>query len=166
MGIEKIETRNCRQCFDKSSRAPGAPGVTRTKRGRKCNHAHLLKQIVVTSFIEGLNNATLRWELRKLKPQTANDALTKALELQAYLELEGPNAAGNASVSSAGVNQMTNQFLQEITTTWTNLGDHLEETLITSRNVVTEDREKILVTESQTGTTPWKGEHEITHVRE
>ena len=33
------------------------------------DHPHLLGQIVVTSFIEGFNNSTLRWELRKLKPE-------------------------------------------------------------------------------------------------
>ena len=33
------------------------------------DHPHLVEQIVVTSFIEGLNNSTLRWELRKLKPK-------------------------------------------------------------------------------------------------
>ena len=53
------------------------------------DHPHLLEQKVVTSFIEGLNNSILRWELRKLKPENADHALTKALELQAYLELEG-----------------------------------------------------------------------------
>ena len=31
------------------------------------DHPHLPEQIVVTSFIEGLNNSTIRWELRKLK---------------------------------------------------------------------------------------------------
>ena len=79
------------------------------------DHPYLLEQIVVTSFIEGLNNSTLRWELRKLKPENADYALTKALELQAYLELEGRNPLGTASSSSAGVNHMTNQFLTENT---------------------------------------------------
>ena len=79
------------------------------------DHPHLLEQIVVTSFIEGLSNFTLRWELRKLKPENAHHALTKALELQAYLELEGRNAIGTASSSSAGVNHMTNQFLTDNT---------------------------------------------------
>ena len=78
-------------------------------------HPHLLEQIVVTSFIEGLNNSTLRWELRKLKPENADHALTKPLELQAYLELEGRNPIGTASSVSAGVNHMTNQFLTENT---------------------------------------------------
>ena len=79
------------------------------------DHPHLLQQIVVTSFIEGLNNSTLRWELRKLKSENADHALTKALELQVYLELEGRNPIGTASSSSAGVNHMTNQFLTENT---------------------------------------------------
>ena len=79
------------------------------------DHPHLLQQIVVTSFIEGLNNSTLRWELRKLKPENADHVLTKALELQASLELEGRNPIGTASSGSAGVNHMTNQFLTENT---------------------------------------------------
>ena len=82
------------------------------------DYPHLLEQIVVTSFIEGLNNSTLRWELRKLKPENADHALTKTLELQAYLELEGRNPIGTASSSSAGVNHMTNQLLTENTATF------------------------------------------------
>ena len=79
------------------------------------DHPHLLEQIVVTSFIGGLNNPTLRWELTKLKPENADHALTKALELQAYLELEGRNPIGTPSGNSAGVNHMTNQFLTDNT---------------------------------------------------
>ena len=79
------------------------------------DHPHLLEQIVVTCFIEGLNNSTIRWELRKLKPENADHALTKALELQTYLELEGRNPIGTASSGSAGVNHMTNQFLTDNT---------------------------------------------------
>ena len=41
------------------------------------DYPHLLEQFVVTSFIEGLHNATLRWELRKLKPGPSDNALTK-----------------------------------------------------------------------------------------
>ena len=79
------------------------------------DHPHLPEQIVLTGFKEGLNNSTVRWEMRKLKPENADHALTKALELQAYLELEGPNPIGIASGSSAGVNHMTNQFLTDNT---------------------------------------------------
>ena len=76
---------------------------------------HSLEQIILTSFIEGLNNSTRRWELRNLKPGNADQASTKALELQAYLESEGRNPVGTASSSSAGVNHMTNQFLTDNT---------------------------------------------------
>ena len=79
------------------------------------DHPHLLEQIVVTSFIEGLNKSTLRWELRILKTENADHALTKALELQAYKELEERNPIGTASSSSAGVNHMTSQFLTDNT---------------------------------------------------
>ena len=79
------------------------------------DHPHLLEQLVVTNFIEGLYNSTLRWELRKLKPENADHALTKALELQAYLELEGRSPIGTASSSSAGVNHMTNHPLTDNT---------------------------------------------------
>ena len=77
------------------------------------DHPHLLEKIVVASFIEGLNNSTLRWDLRKLKPENADHVLTKALELQAYMDLEGRNTGETDSGSSAGVNQMTNQFLTD-----------------------------------------------------
>ena len=49
---------------------------------------HLVEQIVLTSFIEGLSDSTLRWELRKSKPATADDALTMAMELNSFLESE------------------------------------------------------------------------------
>ena len=49
---------------------------------------HLIEQIVLTSFIEGLSDSTLRWELRKSKPTTADEALTMAIELNSFLELE------------------------------------------------------------------------------
>ena len=52
------------------------------------DHQHLLEQIVVTSFTEVINESTLIWELKKVKPENADHALTKALELQPYLELE------------------------------------------------------------------------------
>ena len=48
-----------------------------------------------------------------MKPENADHALINALELQAYLKLEGRNPIGAASSSSAGVNHMTNQFLTD-----------------------------------------------------
>ncbi len=45
-------------------------------------------QLVLTTFIEGLSNPTLRWEVRKAKPTTADAALQHAVELQAFMEIE------------------------------------------------------------------------------
>ena len=50
-----------------------------------------------------------------MKPENADHALTKALELQAYLELAGRNPIGTANSGSAGVNHMKNQFLTDNT---------------------------------------------------
>ena len=50
-----------------------------------------------------------------MKPENADHALKEALELQAYLELEGREPIGTASGSSAGVNHMMNQFLTDNT---------------------------------------------------
>ena len=86
------------------------------------NPPHLLEQIVVTSFIEGLKNSTLRLELKKLKPGNADHVLTKALELQVYVEIEGRYPIGTASGSSSGVNHMTNQFLTDNTAIFDKIG--------------------------------------------
>ena len=47
-------------------------------------------QIVLTTFIEGLLNPTLRWETRKSKPADVNAALITAVEMQSFLDLEHP----------------------------------------------------------------------------
>ena len=46
-------------------------------------------QHLLTTFIEGLANSVVRWEVRKAKPTVVEDALTSALELQSYLNLHG-----------------------------------------------------------------------------
>ena len=62
-----------------------------------------------------MNFSTLRWELRKLEAENSDHALTKALELKVYLELEGRNPIGRASGSSAAVNHMRKDFLTDKT---------------------------------------------------
>ena len=49
---------------------------------------HLKEQVVLTSIIEVLSDSTFRWELRKSQPATADEALTMAMELNFFLELE------------------------------------------------------------------------------
>ena len=55
--------------------------------------------------------------IEKLKHETAEKALRKALELQEYLELGSKNPIGTLSSSSAGVCQMTNEFSNNLTRT-------------------------------------------------
>ena len=64
---------------------------------------HLVEQIVLTSFIEGLSDATLRWELRKSKPATADDALALAMELNSFLEIE-KGAPSTSKMAETSVN--------------------------------------------------------------
>ena len=68
---------------------------------------HLIVQIVLTSFIEGLSDSTLRWELRKSKPATANEALTMAIELNSFLELEKGARSTSTVAPESAVNQVS-----------------------------------------------------------
>ena len=61
------------------------------------------EQMVVTSFIEGLHDAQLRWELRNSKPANPDAALALAVELHAFLEMD-PSLR---SVSQATVNMVS-----------------------------------------------------------
>ena len=49
---------------------------------------HWAEQIVLTSFIEGPSDSKLRWEFRKCKPASTNDALALAREMNFFLEIE------------------------------------------------------------------------------
>ena len=65
---------------------------------------HLIEQIVLKSFIEGLSDSTLRWELRKSKPATADEAFTMAMELNSFLELEKGARSTSTVVPESAVN--------------------------------------------------------------
>ena len=75
-------------------------------------HPHLIDQIVLTSFIEGLQSSTLRWELRKTKPSTADEALTIAIELDSFLALERQNNAAASSSYPSSINSIAANALQ------------------------------------------------------
>ena len=68
---------------------------------------HLIEQIVLTSFIEGLSDSTLRWELRKSKPATADEALTMTIELNSFLELEKGARSTSTVAPKSAVNQVS-----------------------------------------------------------
>ena len=59
----------------------------------------LIDPMVMTCFIEGLKDKTLRWELRKAKPATADQALTLAMELNSFLEIERGGAEASQPVN-------------------------------------------------------------------
>ena len=75
------------------------------------DHPDLIEQTVLTSLIEGLSNSTLRWELRKARPYSADAALTLAIQLNSYLELEGMNSGSSTNTTNASktnINQIVN----------------------------------------------------------
>ena len=51
-------------------------------------HPLIEEQMVINSFIEGLHDAQLRWELRKSKPASPDAALVLAVELHAFMEMD------------------------------------------------------------------------------
>ena len=69
---------------------------------------HLIEQIVLISFIEGLIVATLRWELRKSKSATADDALTLARDMNSFLEIE-KGAPSTSEMAKTSVNAISRE---------------------------------------------------------
>ena len=61
------------------------------------------EQMILTSFIEGLHDAQLRWELRKNKPASPDAALALAVELHAFMEMDPSLRTG----SQATVNMVS-----------------------------------------------------------
>ena len=51
--------------------------------------------MVLTSFIEGLHDAQLRWEPRKSKPANPDAALALAVELHAFMEMDPSHRNGS-----------------------------------------------------------------------
>ena len=61
----------------------------RTLGGRIYRVQQLIEeQMLLSTFIEGLHNAQLRWELRKGKPASPDGALALAVELHTFMELD------------------------------------------------------------------------------
>ena len=101
--------------------------------------------------------------MRKLKPENEDHALTKALELQAYLKLEGRNPIGTTSSASSGVNHMTNQFLTENTAIFDEFVRSLKrdtKNMPHNRNRGSRDNSR---TKNEIEITPWTGEAKMTH---
>ena len=74
---------------------------TLARRAYRC-HLALIEPVVLTCFIEGLSDKMLRWELRKAKLATADDALALAMELNSFLEFENGNPQAAQTVNRVG----------------------------------------------------------------
>ena len=82
-------------------------------RGAYRDFPEMIDPMVLTTSVEGLSDKTLRWELRKAKPQTAVGVLTAAMELNAFLEIENRNSAVTQSVNR-GAQGTSNETLEEL----------------------------------------------------
>ena len=109
----------------------------------------------MNSLVEGLNNATLRWELRKLKPETANRALRKAFKLLLCLELEGLNHIGQPAAALPVWTVWLISSRQKTLLFLTNLSDHLKETPTTSRSIESDRRKLFFMVEGEKETRSW-----------
>ena len=77
----------------------------------------MVERIVLTSFLEGQSNSTLRWELRKSKPATADDALALGMELKSLQEIE-KEAPSTSKVAETSVNAISRVLPEPSTTEW------------------------------------------------
>ena len=84
------------------------------------------EKMVLTSFIEGLHDAQLRWELRKSKPASPDAALALAVELHAFMEMDPSLRSG----SQAAVNMVSATPPQPLMTTASTSQDDMMGTLI------------------------------------
>ena len=84
------------------------------------------EQMVPTSFIEGLHDAQLRWELRKSKPANPDAALALAVELHAFMEVDPSLRIG----SQATVNKVSATPPQPLMTTASTSQEDMMGTLI------------------------------------
>ena len=60
-------------------------------------------EILLTTFIAGLSNPTVRWEVRKAKPANADAALQAAVETHSFLEIDG------LKLQTSGVNNISTE---------------------------------------------------------
>ena len=74
------------------------------------------EQIVLTSFIKGLHDSQLKWELRKSKPASPDAALALAVELHAFMEMD-PSLKSGSQATANMVSALPPQPLMATTST-------------------------------------------------
>ena len=100
------------------------------------------EQMVLTSFIEGLHDSQLRWELRKSKPASPVAALALAVELHAFMEMDSSLRSG----SQATVNMVSATPPQPLMTTASSSQEDMMATLI---QTIRQEIQKVLLQTNQ-----------------
>ena len=93
--------------------------------------------MVLTSFIEGLHDVQLGWELRKSKRASPDAALALAVEIHAFMEIDPSLRTG----SQATVNMVSATPLQPLTATASTSEEQMMGTLM---QTIRQDIEKAL----------------------
>lgn len=75
-------------------------------------------EIIQTTFVEGLANSVVRWEVRKAKPASVEDAVSLAVEMQSYLNIHGqqpenvpPSTVNNIAGTSTSQSDMFSDLI-------------------------------------------------------
>ena len=71
--------------------------------GKACTDDAVRNELILTTFIEGLANSVVRWEVRKAEPTVVEDAVSFTLEMQSYLHFYGQQL----DTSAASNNNLT-----------------------------------------------------------
>ena len=90
-------------------------------------------EILLTTFIAGLSNPTVRWEVRKTKPADADAALQAAVETHSFLEIDG------LKLQTSGVNNISTEtpldtFTELVRSLRTEIQDAVAKSSRTDRN--------------------------------
>ena len=90
-------------------------------------------EILLTTFIAGLSNPTVRWEVRKAKPADADAALQAAVETHSFLEIDG------LKIQTSGVNNISTEtpldtFTELVRSLRTEIQDAVAKSSRTDRN--------------------------------
>ena len=115
--------------------------------------------------MERVNNSTLRWELSEMKHKFANQALTKALEFKAYLDLSDETQLRLSAAALPVCVIWIISSWQKTLLFLTSLSGGLKKTWITCRRFEAEDHAIILVAEIEIETAAWTGETKMIHGR-
>ena len=90
-------------------------------------------EILLTTFIAGLSNPTVRWEVCKAKPADADAALQAAVETHSFLEIDGLKLH-TSGVNNIGTETPLDTFTELVRSLRTEIQDAVAKSSRTDRN--------------------------------